>query len=146
MTFVSVTRLKPRNLLHLPSIAIHTWRSRAQIETAPGFRGGYLATGPGFALWTVTLWTDEAAMATFRAAGAHRRAMPSLARSCSEASITHWVADGESPPSPEEAAVRMQQGRTSRVRRPSPAHAAGDPWPDRRVPVRGPTLTLRDTG
>ncbi len=140
MAFISVTRLKPIGLLDLPPIALDTLRSRHQIERAPGFLGGYLATGPGPTLWTVTSWTNEAAIAAYRGSGAHARAMPRLSRTCSEASVTHWLAIDESLPNPEEAAERMRNGRTSRVRCPSPAHAAGDPWPDRIIPFRGPTL------
>ncbi len=140
MAFISVTRLKPRGVLNLPSIVLHTLRSRRQIERAPGFLGGYLATGPGPALWTVTAWINEAAMVAYRSSGAHAKAMPRLSRSCSEASITHWLAIDDALPPPDEVAERMRTGRTSRVRRPSPAHAAGDPWPDRIVPFRGPTL------
>jgi hypothetical protein len=141
MAFISVTRLKPRGVLSLPSIALHTLLSRRQIERATGFLGGYLATGPGPALWTVTAWTSEAAMAAYRGSGAHAKAMPRLSRSCSEASITNWLAIDDGLPTPDEAAERMRTGRTSRVRHPSPAHAAGDPWPDRIVPFRGPPLS-----
>ena len=140
-TFLSVTRLKPRGLRFLAPIALHTWRSRQQIERAPGFLEGYLATGSGMALWTVTRWTDDAAMAAYRASAAHLKAMPSLAGSCSEAAVVHWISNDDALPTPAQAAERLLTGRTSKVRRPSPAHAAGDPWPDRLIPLRGPSLT-----
>lgn len=140
MAFVSVTRLRPRSFRFLPVVAFHTWRSRRQIKGAKGFVGGYLGAGPKFALWTVTVWTDEAAMRAFRDASAHLKAMPKLIESCAEASLVHWAADGDSVPSPAEAAERMKHGRTSKLRHPTPEHAAGNPSPDGKVPFKGPTL------
>jgi hypothetical protein len=50
--------------------------------------------------------------------------MPKLFDWCDEASIVHWEAAGDSLPSWAEAARRMRdEGRPSRVRRPSPHHA-----------------------
>ncbi len=140
MAFVSVTRLRPRGFRFLPVIALHTWRSRRQLRGAAGFLGGYLATGPGLSLWTVTVWTDEAAMRVYRNASSHLAAMPWLIGSCDEASMVHWNVEGSSIPLPVEVAERMKQGRTSKVRHPSPGQAAGDTWPDGKVPSRGPGL------
>lgn len=140
MAFVSVTRLRPRSLRFLPAVAFHTWRSRSQVKRAEGFLGGYLASGPKLALWTVTVWADEAAMMAYRNGSPHLKAMPKLIGSCDEASVVHWKAENASVPSPDEAAERMRQGRTSKVRYPSRAQRAGNPWPDGKVPVKGPGL------
>lgn len=59
MAFVSVTRLRPRSVSCLPGVLLHTRRSKKQVQRARGVLGGYLATGPAFALWTVTVWDDE---------------------------------------------------------------------------------------
>jgi hypothetical protein len=40
-------------------------------------------------------------------------------------------------------AERMRAGRTSKLRHHSAAHAAGEAWPDGKVPVRGPGLEVR---
>jgi hypothetical protein len=140
MAFVSVTRLRPRSLRFLPGVALHTWRSRRQLRRAPGFLGGYLASGPHLTLWTVTVWQDEAAMRAYRNAAPHLKAMPKLIGWCDEAAVVHWTADDSAIPSPAEAAERMKGGRLSKVRHPSPGHAAGDPWPDGKVPLKGPAL------
>ena len=140
MTFVSVTRLRPRSLRFLPTIAFHTWRSRRQLKRTKGFIGGYLGAGPKFALWTVTVWTDEASMRAYRNASSHLKAMPKLVESCAEASVVHWSTDNTLIPSPSEVAERMKQGRTSKLRYPTPQHAAGCPWPDGKVPFKGPGL------
>lgn len=140
MAFISVTRLRPRSLRFLPGVALHTWRSRRQLKGVPGFLGGYLGSGPNLALWTVTVWTDEGAMRAYRDAAAHFKAMPKLVGWCAEASVVHWTTDCSLVPSPDEAAERMKAGRTSKLRHPAPGHAAGDPWPDRAVPFRGPGL------
>jgi hypothetical protein len=140
MAFVSITRLRPRSLRFLPGVLLHTWRSRRQLRGAPGFIGGYLATGPGKALWTVTVWHDEAAMRAYRNAAPHLEAMPKLIGWCDEAAVVHWMSDGCAIPTPDEAAERMKGGRLSKVRHPSPAHAAGHAWPDGKVPLKGPAL------
>lgn len=140
MAFISVTRLRPRGIRFIPMVAFHTWRSRRQLQGAPGFIGGYLASGPKLALWTVTVWTDEASMRAYRNSAPHLEAMPKLIGWCDEGSVAHWTADTEAVPSPAEIVERMKQGRTSKLRHPSPGHAAGDPWPDGKVPFRGPSL------
>jgi hypothetical protein len=143
MPYVSVTRLRPRSLRFLPAIAFHIWRSRLQIARADGFVAGYLATSPGLALWTVTLWSGRDAMLAFRNTAAHLRAMPLLIKSCDEAAVTGWETDSLAAPEPADVAARMSEGRISKVRHPSPAQATGNPWPDRTVPRRGPRLLPR---
>lgn len=140
MAFISVTRLRPRGLRFIPIIALHTWRSRRQLRQAPGFLGGFLGLGPHLTLWTVTAWTDEESMRAFRNAASHLSAMPALIGSCDEAALVHWQSEDPTPPAPAEAANKMVQGRTSKLSYPSAAHAAGDPWPDRKVPSRGLSL------
>jgi len=138
---VSVTRVRPKGWRDFATIVRDSFRSRKQLRSMPGFFGGYLAVGPGFAMWTVTVWKNEASMLAFRNSGEHLKAMPKLIDSCSEASFVHWTADEIEIPSPGEAAARMTHGRTSKLRHPAAAHLAGDPWPDRKVPWRGPRLT-----
>lgn len=140
MAFASVTRLRARSFRFLPTILLHTWRTKRQLRQSGGFLGGYLATGPGLALWTVTLWEDEISMLAFRNAQAHLRAMPDLIGSCDEASYAHWTSATGNIPDPGEAAERLRQGRTSKLRFPSPAHASGETWPDRKVPREGASL------
>ena len=140
MPLVSVTRLKPRSWRFLPALGIYIWRSKRQLRRAEGFFGGYLASGPGLALWTVTVWQDEAAMRAYRDSLAHRSAMPKLVEICSEAAVAHWPSERRSPPPPPEAAARMMEGRTSRVKYPTCHHEAGETWPDRKVPTIGVDL------
>jgi hypothetical protein len=140
MAFVSVTRLRPRGLRSLPIVAFHSWRSGRQLRGANGFIGGYLASGPKLALWTVTVWTDEASMRAYRNSSPHLQAMPKLISSCDEAAVVHWETEDASIPAPGEAAERMKQGRTSKVRHPTAQHASGKTWPDGIVPRKGPRL------
>ena len=140
MAFVSVTRLRVRGFRFLPTIALHTWRSRRQLRGAEGFIGGYLATGPRLTLWTVTVWANEAAMRAYRNAAPHLKAMPKLIRACDEAAVVHWTSGDGAVPSPAEAAERMKAGRLSKVRHPSADHLAGEAWADGEVPARGPGL------
>ena len=140
MVFVSVTRVRPRSLRYLLVVILHSWRSRKQLRGTKGFIGGYLASGPGFGMWTVTVWEDEQSMRAFRNSGAHLKAMPRLIDSCAEASFVHWTTDDRSIPSPQLITEKMKEGRTSKLRHPNAEHSAGNPWPDGRVPNRDPTL------
>ena len=62
MVFVSVTRVRPRSLRCLLIVVLHSWRSRSQLRGTMGFIGRYLASGPRFGMWTVTVWDDEQSM------------------------------------------------------------------------------------
>ena len=140
MPTCSITRLRLRRALLLPGFVIHSKLSSRQAVRSRGFGGGYLAIGPRLTFWTVTLWDDEQAMRAFRRSGRHLAAMPKLLDWCDEAAVA-TIAAAELP-QPDEAARRLAaEGRLSKVRRPSPRHAAGAVWPDRAVPRRARTLT-----
>lgn len=126
MALVSVTRLRLRSLRFLPGFVRHTHASNRQACHAPGFLGGVLAYQGVQAFWTVTAWSDEAAMQSFRSGEAHKRAMPKLLAWCDEAAVAHWLQDGPELPDLHTARDRLlAYGRLSRVRHPSPGHAAG---------------------
>lgn len=124
MVFVSVTRLRLRRLRLLPAMLLHARRSRHQVRLAPGFRGGGVMIDRVLTFWTLTAWDDEASMRGYMTSGPHRAAMPRLLDWCDEASVAHWSQAEPEPPTWEEADRQMRaQGRASRVRHPSPAHA-----------------------
>lgn len=78
--------------------------------------------------WTRTLWRDTNTMRAFMRSGAHGAVMPRLMHWCDEASLVHWERD--SLPDWDEAEARLRSdGRVSRVRHPSPAHARGETVP-----------------
>ena len=139
MALISVTRLRLRSVRYLLPFYWHSLKSARQARRAPGFLGGQLAGERGMAYWTITAWHDEAAMRAYRTAPPHLRAMPKLLDWCDEASVVHWQQDGPALPDAAEAARRMvADGRISKVRHPSPAHAA------RRIVVgRPPRAGLR---
>ena len=126
MNFISVTRLHIRSYRHLLPFIWHSLRSARQAQRAPGFLGGKLMGDGRKAYWTVTAWADEASMRAFRNTGAHLKAMPKLLDWCDEASYAHWAQGDAKLPGMKEAHRRVRdEGRASKVRRPSPAHAAG---------------------
>lgn len=131
--FVSVTRLTIKGWRFLPAFALHALRSARQVRSAEGFVGGYTAAGVGLTFWTVTGWTDAAAMKAYRNSGAHVAAMPKLIRWCSEASVAGF--ECEAVPEIAEAAAQLETvGRLSKVREPSPAQQAGLTLPSKRLP------------
>ena len=100
-------------------------RSIAQARRSPGFRGLRLLADRRLTFWTATAWDDLASMKAFRAAGAHRAAMPRLARWCDEASVTRWVGPASSLGDWTAAHARMvAEGEASHVGQPSPGHLA----------------------
>lgn len=123
MSFVSITRLRIRSWWFLPPFLLQTRGAIEQARHAPGFRAGSLLRDRHLTFWTMTLWREPADMRAYIASGSHLAAMPRLLHWCDEASIVHWQA-GDSLPDWPEADRRMRlEGRPSKVRNPSPAHA-----------------------
>lgn len=125
MPFISVTRLRIRKWRFLPHFALMALKSQRQAEVSSGFRGGMLLPDRRWTFWTLTAWDSEADMRSYMTAGDHRRAMPRLLDWCDEASVVHWSQTDEPLPTWAEADARMRrEGRPSKVRFPSDAHAA----------------------
>ncbi|MBC8164270.1 MAG: DUF3291 domain-containing protein [Bryobacteraceae bacterium] len=123
--FVSITRLRLRSLLFLPAFLLLNQRCLKQLRSSPGFvRGGELLD-KGLTFWTVTLWTSEREMKSFRGADAHSEAMKLLPEWCNEAAIAHWQQDESDLPTWPEAHRKLNEtGRLSRVNRPGQNHTA----------------------
>jgi hypothetical protein len=133
----SVTRLRLRSWRFLPAFAWLTRAAARQAARAPGYLDGAILAERGLAFWTLTLWSDEAALKAYRGTDAHGRAMPRLMRWCDEACAGRFEADAL--PSFAEADRHLRStGHVSRVRHPSQRHAAlAHP------PPRGRGLSLR---
>jgi hypothetical protein len=122
LAFISITRLRVRSFLYLPQFLWQASKSSRQAERSPGFLGGRLMRNPKNTFWTMTAWTDDAAMSAYRIAGAHSTVMPKLRSWCDEASVTHWNQGSPELPSWQEAHRRMVgEGRLSKVNHPSPS-------------------------
>jgi len=79
MALASFTRLRVRAWYYLPAFLVHADRSGRQAQRANGFMAGALsADRRHLTFWTLTLWTDEAAMRAYLFAGDHSRAMRKL--------------------------------------------------------------------
>lgn len=134
MPFVSITRLRLRAWRFLPAFAIDAVRTNAQVSRAEGFLGGALLPDRRLTFWTMTMWREQGDMRRYIIDGAHLKAMPKLMRWCDEASIVHWDQEDATLPGWAEADRRMRaDGRPSKVRDPSPDHAA--------LAYRAPRLT-----
>jgi heme-degrading monooxygenase HmoA len=129
MPVISVTRfrLRSRNPIGYALFAWHTLRSGRQAERTLGFLGGRLAADRARAFWTVTAWSDAAAMHGFRGSGDHRRAMRGmrvLDRYCDEAATVTWSSPSDQLPDEATMQARMQEsGRFLRLSRPSRDHS-----------------------
>ena len=133
VALISLTRLRLASVRYLPAFAWYAMRSIAQARRSPGFRGVRLLADRRLTFWTATAWDDLASMKAFRAAGAHRTAMPRLARWCDEASVTRWVGPADMLGDWAAAHARMvAEGEPSHVARPSPDHLARR-WPPPRL-------------
>ena len=143
MPWVSITRLHLRRYRFLLPFAWRSHLAARQAERSKGFLAGAVFGDPlRRTFWTMTVWQDEAAMRTYRAAGDHRHVMTRLADWCDEAAIAHWQQRDATVPGPEEMLRRMQStGRVSRVNHPTAGHAGGKTVPDARAPGRGARLT-----
>jgi heme-degrading monooxygenase HmoA len=133
MALISVTRLRVRSFLYLPQFFWNAFQCKRQAERSPGFLGGRLLVNARNVFWTMTAWEDQAAMNAYRTGGAHRGAMPRLLNWCDEAAVVHWTEESSEIPFWQEARQRMaEEGRLSKVKRPSPAQASGQiPAPER---------------
>ncbi|MDJ0275454.1 DUF3291 domain-containing protein [Sphingomonas sp. 2R-10] len=121
--FVSITRLRVRAIRFLPAFLIETWQSARQVRRAEGYLGGRMLADRRQTYWTMTAWTDAAAMRAYMTVGPHRRAMPKLMNWCDQASVAHWVQDDATLPDWNEADRRMRsEGRASKVHRPANGH------------------------
>jgi quinol monooxygenase YgiN len=124
-----------RSWRYLPAFLIQAFRAVRQSRRADGNLGVSVLRDADRAFWTSTVWCDEAAMRSFMRSGAHRQVMPRLATWCDEAAFAHWAQDGPEPPSWPDAHRRLQQqGRRSRVDRPSPAQQRFE-FPSPRAPA-----------
>jgi len=125
MTHVSITRLRLRSALYEVPFIWHALRSNAQARRAEGCLAITTRRQSGV-YWTLSVWTNKAAMRAFMLSGAHRTAMPKLAGWCDEASVSSWQQEGNALPAWTDAEQRMaREGRISKVDNPSPAHIAG---------------------
>lgn len=126
MALVSITRLRLRRFIYEVPFVWHAVRSQLQARRADGnIALATRRTGNG-TYWTLTVWRDLAAMRAYMGAGAHRAAMPKLMDWCDEAAVAHWESHAVALPSWSEAEERLaRDGRLSKIKHPSPAHAAG---------------------
>jgi hypothetical protein len=123
--FVSVTRLRLRKFRFLPTFIFYAFRSAKQARNTPGCLFVATIRDARLAFWTVTVWSDEKAMRSFRNSGVHLTAMPKLARWCDEATYVHWQQENSEPPRMVAAHARLvEAGTVSKVFHPSAAHAS----------------------
>ncbi len=135
MYTISITRLRVRSIFYMPLFMLHALRTMTQAQKSEGALGVETRIEKNNVVWTKTAWTDETAMKKYRGSGAHQVAMRLLSEMCSEAAYARWSQETPSLPTWEEAHARiLREGKLSKVKHPSPLHAAGKTAPDRIMP------------
>ena len=128
---VSITRLRVRSIFYMPAFLLHAMRTSTQAQKADGILGVETRFEKNNVVWTKTVWADEDAMKKYRGSGAHQIAMRILSELCNEASVARWQQLETDLPTWEEAHRRMLiEGKLSKVKHPSPLHAAGRTAPE----------------
>lgn len=135
----SITRLRLRSIVTLPAFARATRAISAQCGASPGFISGAVLAEGRLVFWTRSAWESADAMKAFRDSGVHQDAMPNLMNWCDEASVAQW--EGEAATDWDAIYAHMvEHGRLSRVKLPTPAHAARRFAPMRRWSPEQPVL------
>lgn len=96
MPVCSITRIEPRPG-HAKTVRRMSNGIAKQMARSSGFLEGRMMIDKG-ALWTMSLWSDEASMTGFRDTGVHRDAMPETKRliarfdtvRCLQRSLPSW--------------------------------------------------------
>lgn len=128
---VSITRLRVRSIFYMPVFLLHAMRTSTQAQKADGILGVETRFEKNNVVWTKTVWADEDAMKKYRGSGAHQIAMRVLSELCNEASVARWQQLETDLPTWEDAHHRMlTEGKLSKVKHPSPLHAAGRTAPE----------------
>lgn len=128
---ISITRLRVRSIFYMPLFMLHAMRTLTQAQKAEGVLGVETRFEKNNVVWTKTAWSDEAAMKKYRGSGAHRVAMRLLSELCCEAAYARWNQETPDLPPWDEAHRRvLTEGKLSKVKYPSPLHAAGKTAPD----------------
>ena len=128
---VSITRLRVRSIFYIPVFLLHALRTGTQAQKADGILGVETRFEKNNVVWTKTVWADEDAMKKYRGSGAHQIAMRVLSELCNEASVARWQQLETDLPTWEDAHHRMlTEGKLSKVKHPSPLHAAGRTAPE----------------
>lgn len=131
MYTVSITRLRVRSIFLMPLFTYHAMLTGSQAQKAEGILGADTRFEKNNVVWTKTIWSDETSMKKYRGSGAHQIAMRILSEMCSEASVARWQQERTELPTWEEAHRRMlTEGKQSKVKYPSPLHAAGRTAPE----------------
>lgn len=98
---VMASRLPLRSHLRIPGFLRWTLWIRRQLATAPGLVGYALDAHPvGKTFWTVSAWTDRAALDQFVGAEPHRSAMAAIRPHMLASAFRFWEAEGRDLPVP----------------------------------------------
>lgn len=144
MPIVVATRMVPSKIRYVPPFVFGSLRAAVQARRSPGFRCGALRMERGPAFWTLTVWEDGRAMASYRDSGAHGALVPNMARWAKEAAFTAWKADTTDLPSWSQAHSRLvERANFSDLLAPNEAHANQHFPPYRRAALNGPLRAPR---
>ncbi len=105
---VVVTRLSPRGLSGLRAALALSGTVVAQLAGLPGFRGGRLLVDRRRDLWTLTTWSDRAALGAFREL--HAPIVARIDEVAVASSTSGWQSDGDAVPTWPDVRSRWTDG------------------------------------
>jgi hypothetical protein len=125
MYFVSITRLRLRNLINLPAFIIANEASIRSIKNINGFISGKELVDKKLTFWTVTVWESDKAMKYFRNDEPHKKAMRKLSDWCDEGAYAHWLQEEAIIPAWDVLHKKlMTEGKITKLKKPSAQHVA----------------------
>jgi quinol monooxygenase YgiN len=123
MPLVIVARLRVRHPQFMPEFGMHAMQSVAQVRQAKGCLRAAFLEDQNLTFWNATIWESENAMLEFVRSGAHRAAMPNLARVCDQAIMLRFEQPDNNLPTWLDLHARLKpEGRASKLDEPAPEH------------------------
>ncbi|MEJ0023988.1 MAG: hypothetical protein WDN76_11545 [Alphaproteobacteria bacterium] len=110
MPHFSITRLRLRSPSLLPVFFIENAAIHRQLRVSPGMIEARIYIDARQTFWTLSTWSDIAAMRAFRDSGAHGVSMPKLMNWCDEAHVASG--QGHAPPDLAAAFQRVEGDRS----------------------------------
>jgi quinol monooxygenase YgiN len=113
---VLASRLELRRLRTVPAFLAAAMRVRAQVRRSPGAIGVSLVAQPGRrTFWTLSAWTDQAAIDAFVGTAPHRDIMRTFHDAMAGASFVTWAVGTDAVPTARSNAAELWRDARARL-------------------------------